>query len=225
MHECSDKSHNLAGRYQVRDVVFPKNGPTFCPRLWSSAVLLTGGTRGSTVRGNVVINSTVPRRWDTAKDFNQPVTAVALENHQYDRPMDLPPKPEILSEIHYRVPFRSSVMIQTKDCFQTQTRQQVFSAMASNAMSRIVNQDGTCLVQILLSHTFSPWSFCTENEPFSTAERSERVENFLFCATREYMEAGIEQATVAMRCLGANSPEPRRRAVPGWHVSRRPAAI
>ena len=46
------------------------------------------------------------------------------------------------------------------------------------------------------------------------AERSERVENFLFRATREYTEAGIEQATVAMRCLGANSPEPRRRTVP-----------
>ena len=54
-----------------------------------------------------------------------------------------------------------------------------------------------------------------ENEPFSTAERSERVENFLFRATREYTEAGIEQATVAMRYLGADSPEPRRRAVPG----------
>ena len=53
-----------------------------------------------------------------------------------------------------------------------------------------------------------------ENEPFSTAERSERVENFLFRATRKYMEAGIEQ-----RCLGANSPEPRRRAVLWWHVS------
>ena len=34
--------------------------------------------------------------------------------------------------------------------------------MASNAMSRIENQDGTCLVQILLSRTFLPWSFCTE---------------------------------------------------------------
>ena len=53
-----------------------------------------------------------------------------------------------------------------------------------------------------------------ENEPFSTAERSERVENFHFRATREYTEAGIKQATVAMRCLGANSPEPGRRAVP-----------
>ena len=52
-----------------------------------------------------------------------------------------------------------------------------------------------------------------ENEPFSTAERSERVENFLFRATREYTEAGIEQAIVAMRRLGANSPEPRKRAV------------
>ena len=50
-----------------------------------------------------------------------------------------------------------------------------------------------------------------ENEPFSTAERSERVENFLFRATREYTEAGIEQAIVAMRRLGANSPEPRKR--------------
>ena len=57
------------------------------------------------------------------------------------------------------------------------------------------------------------------NEPFSTAERSERVENFLFRATREYTEAGIEQAIVAMRRLGANSPEPRKRAVCEWHVS------
>ena len=57
------------------------------------------------------------------------------------------------------------------------------------------------------------------NEPFSTAERSERVENFLFRATREYTEAGIEQATVAMRCLGANSLEPRRRVVQKWYVS------
>ena len=53
-----------------------------------------------------------------------------------------------------------------------------------------------------------------ENEPFSTAQRSERVENFLFCTTREYTEAGIEQ-----RGPGTNSPEPRRCAVPGWHVS------
>ena len=51
------------------------------------------------------------------------------------------------------------------------------------------------------------------NEPFSTAERSERVENFLFRAMREYTEAGIEQAIVAMRRLGANSPEPRKRGV------------
>ena len=55
----------------------------------------------------------------------------------------------------------------------------------------------------------------TQNEPFSTAERRERVENFLFRATHEHTEAGIEQATVAMRCHGANSPEPRRRAVSG----------
>ena len=100
-HECSDKSIciSLLGRYQVPDVVFPKHGPTFCPRLWSSTMLARGGTRGSTVRGNVVINSTVPRRWDTAKRFRPASPAVALENHQYDRPMDLPPKPEILSEI------------------------------------------------------------------------------------------------------------------------------
>ena len=52
-----------------------------------------------------------------------------------------------------------------------------------------------------------------KNEPFSTAERSERVENFLFCATRDYTEAGIEQAFVAMRRLGASSPEPRKRVV------------
>ena len=57
------------------------------------------------------------------------------------------------------------------------------------------------------------------NEQFSTAERSERVENFLFRATRKYTEAGIEQAIVAMRRLGANSPEPRKRAVREWHVS------
>ena len=52
-----------------------------------------------------------------------------------------------------------------------------------------------------------------ENEPFSTAERSERVENLLFRATREYTEAGIEQAIVAMRRLGANSPDLRKCAV------------
>ena len=37
-----------------------------------------------------------------------------------------------------------------------------YKNMASNAMSRIENQDRTCLVQILLSQTFLPWSFCTE---------------------------------------------------------------
>ena len=44
-HECSSKSRILAGRYHVPDVVFPKHGPTFCPRLWSSTMLLRGGTR------------------------------------------------------------------------------------------------------------------------------------------------------------------------------------
>ena len=79
--------------------------------------------------------------------------------------------------------------------------------------------------------------FGEENEPFSTAERSERVENFLFHATREYTEAGIEQAAVAMQCLGANSPRTAQ-ARGAWighvsaahsrHVSaarRRPASI
>ena len=50
-------------------------------------------------------------------------------------------------------------------------------------------------------------------EPFSTAERSERVENFFFSRNARIREAGIEQATVATRCLGANSPELHRRAV------------
>ena len=58
-----------------------------------------------------------------------------------------------------------------------------------------------------------------DNEPFSTAERSERVENSLFRAMREYTEAGIEQAIVAMRRLGANSPEPTKGAEREWHVS------
>ena len=67
--KTSPKKRQHPLHYQVPDVVFPKHDPTFCPRLWSSTMLLRGGTRGSTVRGNVVINSTVPRRWDTAKRF------------------------------------------------------------------------------------------------------------------------------------------------------------
>ena len=47
---------------------------------------------------------------------------------------------------------------------------------------------------------------------------------FSFRTTREYTEAGIEQATVAMRCHGANSPEPRRRAVPRSDTSALRAA-
>ena len=129
-HECSDKSRVLAWRYayQVPDVVFPKHGPTFCPRLWASTMLLRGGTRGSTVRGNVVIY-----QWHctTTMGHCQVIStsqSVALEDHQYDWPTDLPPKSEILSEIDYPVPFRSSALTKTKDCFQTQTRQLVFSA-------------------------------------------------------------------------------------------------
>ena len=62
-----------------------------------------------------------------------------------------------------------------------------------------------------------------QNELFSTAERSERLENFLFRATREYTEAGIEQATdvlapTVQNRAGARCPNvtPER---------RRPAAI
>ena len=50
---------------------------------------------------------------------------------------------------------------------------------------------------------------------FQRLNEVKELKNFLFRATREYTEAGIEQATVALRCLGDNSPEPRRRAVPG----------
>ena len=69
MHECSDKSRTLAGRHQVQvpDVVFPKHGPTFCPRLCSGMMLSRGGTRWSTVRANVVINSAVPQGWDMGR--------------------------------------------------------------------------------------------------------------------------------------------------------------
>ena len=41
---------------------------------------------------------------------------------------------------------------------------------------------------------------------------------FSFSRNARIREAGIEQGTVATRCLGANSPEPRRRAVTKWHV-------
>ena len=104
----------LPGRYayQVPDVVFSKHGPTFCFRLWSSTMLLRGGARGSTVRGNVVaLHCTM------TMGHCQPIStsqSVALENHQYNRSMDLPPKSEILSEIHHRVPFRSSTMTKPK---------------------------------------------------------------------------------------------------------------
>ena len=80
------------------------------------------------------------------------------------------------------------------------------SAVGSQSTSK-----STCVVPA--------WTLTSENEPFSTAERSERVENFLFRTTREYTEAGIEQAIVAERRLGTNSPEPRKRAVHEWHVS------
>ena len=69
------------------------------------------------------------------------------------------------------------------------------------------------LVSLRLSDHFAFVVGCINNEPFSTAERSERVEKSPFRAMREHTEAGIEQAIVAMRRLGANSPEPCKRAV------------
>ena len=57
-----------------------------------------------------------------------------------------------------------------------------------------------------------------ENEPFSTAERSERVENFLFRATREYAKQVSSRRPLPRDAFGANSPEPRRRAVTERHV-------
>ena len=68
-HECSDKSCILAGLYQVLDVVFHKHGRSSSPHLWCSTMLLRDETRGSTVRGNVAIISTVPQPWDAAKRF------------------------------------------------------------------------------------------------------------------------------------------------------------
>ena len=41
---------------------------------------------------------------------------------------------------------------------------------------------------------------------------------FSFSRNARIRKAGIEQATIATRCLGTNSPEPRRRAVTEWHV-------
>ena len=77
------KPYILAGCYRVSDVVFPKHGPTFRPRLWSSMMLLRGGTRGSTVRGNILINHRT-----TTMGHCQAIStsrSVAFENHQYDR--------------------------------------------------------------------------------------------------------------------------------------------
>ena len=42
------------------------------------------------------------------------------------------------------------------ECFAEDEEPTRTDIMASNAMSRIENQDRTCLVQILLSHTFLP---------------------------------------------------------------------
>ena len=61
--------------------------------------------------------------------------------------------------------------------------------MASNAMSRIENQGGTCLVQILFSHTFLPWSLCTEKHKitllaFFSQKETQRESHFKwFCAS------------------------------------------
>ena len=46
---------------------------------------------------------------------------------------------------------------------------------------------------------------------FQRLNEVKELKIFFFAQTREYTEAGIEQATLAMRCLGTNSPERRRR--------------
>ena len=60
-----------------------------------------------------------------------------------------------------------------------------------------------------------------KNEPFQCLNKVKELKNF---SLREHTEAGIEQATVAMQCHGANSPEPLRRAVPGSDTSALRAA-
>ena len=62
------------------------------------------------------------------------------------------------------------------------------TCMASNAMSRIENPDGTCLVQTLLSHTFLPWSFCTGKQKitllaFFSQKRTECESHFKWFCT------------------------------------------
>ena len=54
--------------------------------------------------------------------------------------------------------------------------------MASNAMSRIENQDETCWVQILLSHTFLPWSFCTEKHKITLLAFFLKNERSMHCS-------------------------------------------
>ena len=102
----------------------------------------------------------------------------------------------------------------------TQNYRKIFQTHDRN-FDTCIGQHCLTLFHHFYSNEFSLCLTCTrsENEPFSTAERSERVENFLFRAMREYTEAGIEQAIVSMRRLGANSPEPRKRAVREWHVN------
>ena len=41
----------------------------------------------------------------------------------------------------------------------------------------------------------------TENEPFTTAERSERVENFLFRAMREYAKQALSRRPLPLDAL------------------------
>ena len=68
------------------------------------------------------------------------------------------------------------------------------------------------------------WYACNAGIHIRTMNHFQRLNEvkelkIFFFAQRKYTEASIEQATVAMRCLGANSPEPHRRVVPGSDTS------
>ena len=123
------KSRILARHYQIPDVVLPKHGPTFGPRLWSSTMLLRGWIRGSTVRGTVVINSTVPWRWDTAKRF-WPASRWHLKTTNTIDPWICHRNlsSSVRSTTEYHSDPQSWPKPKTKNCFQTQTRRRVFSA-------------------------------------------------------------------------------------------------
>ena len=60
---------------------------------------------------------------------------------------------------------------------------------------------------------------------FQRLNEVKELKIFFFAhAQREYTKAGMEQATVAMRCFCANSPEPRRPAARGARIGHVSAA-